>query len=298
MTTLAPRAVFVTRETDFESLLARHATREQARFFLESRGQQLSQVEARNEEVHSVLRAARASVPDDWRQALVKRQDLDRFLFGPDDIIVVVGQDGLVANAAKYLTGQPVLGVNPLPDVYDGVLSRLPVESLEIALVATVEGAVSFEERTMAAAVLDHGETILALNEIFIGHRSHQSARYQLSVGDRSEFQSSSGVIAATGTGRTGWARSIIEAIGFPIDLEPTESALAFLVREPFPSISTGTEIRAGKLAGEPLQLTSKMNEGGVIFADGVEQDFLEFNWGRQVTVTQADRKLRLVAAI
>ena len=66
-------------------------------------------------------------MPADWRQALVRRADLDRFLFGPEDVVVAVGQDGLVANVAKYLDGQPVLGVNPAPDLYDGVLVRVPL---------------------------------------------------------------------------------------------------------------------------------------------------------------------------
>ena len=30
-----------------------------------------------------------------------------------EDIVVVVGQDGLVANTLKYLQGQPVIAVNP-----------------------------------------------------------------------------------------------------------------------------------------------------------------------------------------
>jgi len=42
-----PRAVFVTRETDFELLVARHGTREQSRFFLETRGQRLEDAERR-----------------------------------------------------------------------------------------------------------------------------------------------------------------------------------------------------------------------------------------------------------
>lgn len=41
------------------------------------------------------------------------RGDLDRFLFEPDDIVLALGQDGLVANVAKYLDGQPVIGSNP-----------------------------------------------------------------------------------------------------------------------------------------------------------------------------------------
>ena len=61
----------------------------------------------------------------------------------------------------------------------------------------------------MAAARLDDGQELLALNEVFVGHASHQSARYTLALGERAERQSSSGLIVATGTGATGWAASI-----------------------------------------------------------------------------------------
>src|SRR5687768_9130372 len=108
MPTNSPRAVFVTRESDYELLLARHATREQARFFLETRGQRIETLEERDRQLHDALKQARLAVPDDWRQAHVRRPDLDRFLFGPEDVIVPVGQDGLVANVAKYLARQPV----------------------------------------------------------------------------------------------------------------------------------------------------------------------------------------------
>ena len=37
------------------------------------------------------------------------------------------------------------------------------------------------------------------------------------------------------------------------------------------------------------------MNEGGVVFADGIEQDFLAFDWGRRVDLGPADRALTLV---
>ncbi|TXM81951.1 hypothetical protein FV219_27560, partial [Methylobacterium sp. WL122] len=63
MAVIAPRAVFVIRETDYEALLARHATRGQARFFLGSRGQNLAEVEARHARFHAVLAQARAAVP-------------------------------------------------------------------------------------------------------------------------------------------------------------------------------------------------------------------------------------------
>jgi len=295
MPATTPRAVFVTRETDYELLVARHATRDQARFFLETRGQRIEEVEARHHRFHSVLASARAAVPAEWRQALVKRADLDRFLFAPDDVVVPVGQDGLVANVAKYLGEQPVIGVNPAPDLYDGVLVRIAVEKLTKLLPASLAGAAGIEQRTMVQATLDGGETLTALNEIFVGHRSHQSARYRIEAGGEAEEHSSSGLIVASGTGATGWARSIAEATHLDLQLGREEHAVGYWVREPFPSIATATKLRAGKLTDHPLAITSRMNDGGVIFADGIEQDFIAFDWGRRVAIAPAPRSLHLV---
>lgn len=296
MAGLPPRVVFTVRETDYELLLARHATRQQASFFLETRGQQLTALERDHAQFHAVLQAARAQVPDDWRQALVRRSALDRFLFAPDDLVVALGQDGLVANVAKYLDGQPVLGVNPAPDRFDGVLLPVPADRLGSTLQAAAAHDTTVERRTMAEARLDTGETLLALNELFIGHRSHQSARYLIEASGVREQQSSSGLIVATGTGATGWARSIMQATGTEMVLDPEEAALGYFVREPFQSITTGTSIRSGKFTNSELGLQSRMNEGGVIFADGIEQDFLAFDWGRQVSVRIASRTLNLVS--
>jgi len=295
MATSTPRAVFVHRETDYEQLLARHATPGQARFFLETRGQRIEDVERQHTRFHATLREARAALPENWRQAAVRRDDLDRFLFGPEDVVVVVGQDGLVANVAKYLDGQPVVGVNPAPDLYDGVLVRVPLARLTPILAASAARAADVERRTMVEAVLDTGERLLSLNEIFVGHRSHQSARYTLEVAEATEYQSSSGMIVASGTGATGWARSIMEATGEQVALGAEERAVAFFVREPFPSVSTGTSLRFGKLAGTGLSVTSRMNEGGVVFADGIEQDFLAFDWGRRMQLGSSAKFLNLV---
>jgi NAD kinase len=295
MSSNTPRAVFVSRETDYEQLLARHATREQARFFLETRGQRLEDVERRHHAFHATLRDLRGSLPDTWRQAAVRRIDLDRFLFGPEDVIVAVGQDGLVANVAKYLDGQPVIGVNPAPDLYDGVLVRIAPAQFARLLPASAAGRAQAEQRTMVEAVLDTGERLLSLNEIFVGHHSHQSARYRIQVADAAEDQSSSGMIVASGTGATGWARSIMAATDEEVTLGPEERSVAFFVREPFPSIATGTSLRYGKLTATPLAVISRMNDGGVVFADGIEQDFLAFDWGRRVTIGPASRTLRLV---
>ncbi|HEY2136428.1 MAG TPA: hypothetical protein VGH49_11090 [Xanthobacteraceae bacterium] len=296
MATNTPRAVFVARETDYELLIARHATRGQVDFFLKSRGQSLAAIEARHAGFHDVLKRVRAAVPADWRATLVQRRDLDRFLFAADDIIVAVGQDGLVANVAKYLDGQPVMGVNPDAGLYDGILVPLAPDRVGNLLRAAAHGDLAMQHRTMVEAQLDDGQKLLGLNEIFVGHRSHQSARYEIDALGKHETQSSSGLIVSSGTGATGWARSLMESMHAPVTLAPDEQALAFFVREAFPSVTTGTSIRFGKIDNaNPIRVTSRMNEGGVIFADGIEQDHLGFDWGRMIQVSVSSRRLNLV---
>jgi hypothetical protein len=286
----------VTRETDYERLLARHATREQARFFLSSRGLDIDGLQRQHEAFLAAVHEVRELIPTDWRVARVSRPDLDRFLFARDDVVLAVGQDGLVANLAKYLEGQPVLGVNPAPELYEGVLAPLAPKDVARLAPAAAAGAAPVERRTMVQALLDDGQTLKALNEIFVGHQTHQSARYVLTLGDKSERQSSSGVIASTGTGATGWARSIMTATHHPMKIAPTDPQFVFLVREAWPSVASGATLTAGRLAaGQALSLLSNMNDGGVVFSDGIEQDRLQFGWGRTVRIALASATLNLV---
>ena len=70
MSSLVPRAVLVTRPSDYEALLARHATRNQAKFFLQSRGQDIETVEQRHHHIHAVLKEVREAVPPGVELAL------------------------------------------------------------------------------------------------------------------------------------------------------------------------------------------------------------------------------------
>jgi NAD kinase len=298
VTVPVPRVVVVTRSTPYEALLERHATRGQARFFLETRGEDIEQVEASHHRFRHALGCVLQSIPPKWRRAQVDRRDLDRFLFEPEDIIVAVGQDGLVANVAKYLGEQQVIGINPLPNEYDGILVPHPPQAAADLLPAVAQARVRMELRTMVEAQLDDGQRLLALNEVFVGHRTHQSARYRLAVADRQERQSSSGLIVATGTGATGWARSINLSRGNLLDLpEPTDRNLAFFVREAFPSIATGMDLTCGLVPeSEGVAVVSEMDEGGVIFGDGIEADRLDFAWGQTVELHVSATRLSLVA--
>ena len=291
-----PRAVLATRPTALQRVLERHGTVGQAAFFLSARGLSLDELQRRQQEQDDAVTAVERAIPTEWRRARVQRSELDRFLFEPDDVVVAVGQDGLVANLAKYLHGQPVVGVNPSPDAFDGVLVPHAADAARDLLLAAAAGRGAVEERTMVRATLDDGQTLLALNEVFIGHCSHQSARYRIQAGERDERQSSSGVIVATGTGATGWARSVhgMRRSKLPLP-SPADRGLVYFVREAFPSRSTGTSVLEGLLAGGAvLSLCSEMDDGGVVFGDSIEQDRLEFPWGARLEVRCAGHALRL----
>jgi hypothetical protein len=315
-----------------------------------------------------------------------------------------VGQDGLVANILKYLDGQPLVGVNPDPELWDGVLLPFKPENAARIVEETVLGRRKFEEVTMASAKVQNGQELLAVNDFFIGQRGHASARYIIKYSGIKEPQSSSGVIVSTGLGSTGWMKSIIaganrissSVIGRPYgsrqesgdlleeDEEPAEepadeilecqpimrcsismedasveedmdieyspdfdrepefedrkmlmeakpvvpapsnflfkkrpvlkkkeygpsdlanvvgkwssTELLFAVREPFPSKTTGTNLIFGKVgAGETLRIESLMGENGIIFSDGIESDFIDFNSGTEAVITLAGKKGRMV---
>lgn len=294
----SPRVIVVTRPTEYEQLLAAHGTHGQAAFFLRSRGQLLDPAREQHEQLQAARQHVLAAIPASWRRAELDRAELDRFLFGPEDIVVAVGQDGLVANVAKYLDGQPVIGINPDPARFEGVLVRHAAGDVDALLVDAQRDRAPVEERTMVEATTTDGRRLVALNEVFVGHRSHQSARYEIETPDGAEPQSSSGVVVVTGTGATGWGRSIHRerhsALAMPA---PGDARLVYFVREAWPSVSTGTSLVEGVVdAGGPVAITSRMDAGGVCFGDGIEADRLELRWGERVTVAPAARRLRLVA--
>ncbi len=270
---LAPRVVLVHRRTELDELLARQGTRGQAAFFLSTRGRRIEDVEARHEATARALREVAAAIPLDWRRGSVERADLSRFLFAPDDVVAVVGQDALVANVAKYLDGQPVIGVDPEPRRNPGVLVRHePRTCTRLLRIATSrELAEHVELRTMVEARTDDRHLLVALNEIYVGHAGHQTARYTLRPADgRFERHSS-----------------------LPLP-SPTEERLAWFVREAWPSPVTGTALTEGLLADEVLTVSVE-SDRLVAFGDGIEADALELRWGQSVELRVATRRLHLV---
>ena len=306
------KIILIIRKTRLDELITRYNTLDQARFYIEHQGADFSDYLDEDQQYKDQVRVAREMLSDLGRLQVVDRAFVPNFLFGDQDMIVVLGQDGLVANVLKYLDEQPVLGVNPDPSRWEGVLLPFTISKLEQAVLLVLENSHQVHQVTMAKAILNNGQILYGVNDLFIGPRSHTSARYLLQYGDQKERHSSSGIIVSTGLGSTGWLRSILAgAAGITASVQDVSSGsspemdtpwdaehLYFSVREPWPSKTSSAGVTFGKITRQqPLILVSQMPERGVIFSDGIEEDYLEFNSGTRAEITLAEKKGRLVRA-
>lgn len=298
------KIILVTRRTRLDDLVARFNTESQARFYVEHLGADFGDYMREHQRYRDAVARAESVLRTLGRLQVLDRSFLPNFVFGRQDTIVVLGQDGLVANTVKYSAEQTIVGVNPDPERWDGILLPFRVSDLSKIIPEVFAGKRPIKQVTMAKAALNNGQTLYGVNDLFIGVKSHVSARYLIRVGQEQEQHSSSGIIVSTGLGSTGWFKSLMVGAmtitsqvtgGQPRAMPSTPwdaEYLYYTVREPFPSKTSAASLVFGRITKDrPLTLTSLMPESGVIFSDGIEKDFLEFNSGTNATVTLAEKR-------
>lgn len=301
-------AIIIVNKTRLELLIERFNTKAQAKFYIEHAGGDFSDYEREDSNFKRSLEKVQKIVGNELKHKIVERKFLPNFIFSEKDIAVVVGQDGLVANTAKYVNGLPILAVNPDIERFDGVLLPFNTQNFETGLHNTIEQRARFKKVTMAQAQMNDGQKLLAFNDFFIGPSTHVSARYKIEHKGKSENHSSSGLIVSTGAGSTGWLSSLINMSngivstfnkgqkGLRMSMDWEDNKLVFIVREPFQSKYSQTDLTAGLISGtNDLKLESLMPSNGVIFSDGIESDFIQFNSGSIVKIGIADQKAMII---
>lgn len=301
-------AIIIINKTRLEQLIERFNTKAQAKFFIEHSGGDFSDYELEHSNFKRSLEKVKKTISNRLKHKVVERKFLPNFLFSEKDIAVVVGQDGLVANTAKYVNGLPILAINPDIERFDGILLPFNPDNFEQGLINAVTGRASFKKVTMAEAHLNDGQKLLAFNDLFIGPSSHISARYRITHKEKSENHSSSGIIVSTGAGSTGWLSSLINMTngitstfnkgkkGLRMNMKWEDNKLVFIVREPFQSKYSEISLTAGLITNEiKLRIESFMPSYGVIFSDGIEADFLKFNSGSVVEIGIAQQKAMII---
>src|ERR1043166_2280140 len=165
------KTVLVVRNTRIDDLIVRFNSLGQAQFYVEHLGADFSDYLAEHDRYRKVVRVAEQHLKRLGRVQVIHREFLPNFVFGEQDTVVVVGQDGLVANTVKYLNGQPVIGINPDPSRWDGVLLPFVVEDLPKVLPDVWANRHSTKQVTMAQAILNNGQSLYGVNDLFIGPR-------------------------------------------------------------------------------------------------------------------------------
>ena len=306
----AEYAIIVKSQTRLERLLQQCSTRSMARFQVESQGGDFTDYKAEHDVYHESLARVQKELSRLLRYKTIDKNFVPSFIFkGQIPLVIVVGQDGLVANTAKYVDKTPIVAVNPEPARYDGVLLPFGVTDFVEGVEQVISGRYPSRTVSMAEAKLRDGQRLLAFNDLFIGAASHVSARYRIRYGKLSEAQLSSGIIVSTKSGSTGWLSSVFNmSLGVQRFLDRAtnrktlpgikleEKELFFAVREPFKSRQTGIDLINGSIKGNTkLHVESFMPTGGVIFSDGIESDFLQFTSGSIVAIGLAPETATLV---
>lgn len=301
------KILIVTQPTRLEELKAAFNTAEQARFYVEGLGMDFGDHLREDERYRQSLARTRRAAEALARVQVVPRRYLPNLILGENDVVIALGRDGLVANVMKYLKGQPLVGVNPDRDRWDGRLLPFCPGELDRLLPEVLARRRPEQAVTMAQAQSRDGQILYAANDFFLGIRDHRSARYEIEYRGLREVQSSSGVIISTGLGMSGWHASLMaqlqgmaQARGLRLPPEQplawADRKLRFTVREPFPSKTTGTSLVCGELReNEELIFRSDMAADGLLFSDGMLEDAIALPAGMELRVRVARRQGRLV---
>lgn len=300
-------AIVVKGRTRLETLIERFNTRLQAKFYIERSGGDFLDYEREHDVFHEALDKIQRTLAQRIKNKVVERSFLPSFIFSADQLVITVGQDGLLANTAKYARGIPMIGVNPDRSRYDGVLLPYDPDTLLDAVGQVQSGTATMRTASLAEARLNDGQRLLAFNDLFIGISDHTSARYRITYKESTEEQSSSGVLVSTASGSTGWLSSVFNMANGILRSSNEErkpkrprkfgaNELYFVVREPFLSQRSQIGVTIGSLnTAATLTIESLMPDKGVIFSDGIAADHLKFNSGAIATIGLAKEKANLV---
>jgi len=292
------RVVIVEQGTEYDRMSLRYGSDEQAAFALNSRGTDLGNYQ----KLSAVYYSNAKKVTESIQGLPVERIKIDYvplFNWQASDIVVLIGQDGLFPNVAKSLTTQPVICVNPDPTQVSGVIMIHHPDSIKTLVRAVRDHVVNIKPVSLGKVTTNDGQELLAANDFLIGRLDHRSARYRINHQTRTENHISSGVIVATPLGSTGWIKSAMRHVdsNWLRNLGEWETeTLTFFVREAFESINTQTQIRYGGVnIHNPLTIYSEMPEGGVIFSDGMFEQYITFTTGTIATFGLAKHKINYV---
>ncbi len=225
--------------------------------------------------VHSVL-TRRGVEFESWSQDEFSGRD------GSADLVITVGGDGTVLDASHTIRESPLLAVNSNPGRSVGYFCACDADEFAQHLeeFATGRAGMTVLHR-LEIRLNDSLIEIPCLNDLLVANSNPAvMSRYEITAGERSETQASSGVWISTPAGSTGALRSA----GGPV-MPLGGAMLQYLVREPhMPREVSYRLLRGVRHMREGLELQSLMDDGR-IYIDGPHKD-LRFNIGDRMSLS------------
>lgn len=208
------------------------------------------------------------SVQDALQRRGIPFDSVDRTFITADhgaDLIVTVGGDGTALAAAQVAGSAPILAINSMPGHSVGNYCMITEGDFEGTLAQIISDEVRATPLPLIEIAIDGIKLPTpALNDILFAASSPvKTVRYTLTIGDRSEFQKSSGIWIASGPGST----AAINSAGGEKRAR-TSRELQYLVREPCTSGGALYDLKRGFAPGAKLSIESRMSDA-MAYIDG-----------------------------
>ena len=301
-------AFIVKQKTKLEVLLERIGTKSELRLYLEHMGSDFNELQTQHDQFYSTLEQLQNKLSGILAYKILDSNEVGNY-FPKNSVVIVFGSDSLVAYTSKYTQRIPIIAVSPTANQNKDILVPFDIDTFSDGLKWVMINNYESKVVNFAEANLDDGQRLLALHDFYIGSRSPRSARYEISFKGQTESQRSSGVVVSTKAGSTEWLHSIFNmAYGITNTFnnkttfsQPRMNSkhLIFAVREPSNKTGTPIEISAGLILDkEQLIIESQMLMDGVIYSDGIAEDYIDFNMGSKVTIQLSNTYSNLVRNI
>ncbi len=208
------------------------------------------------------------------------------------DLVVTVGGDGTLLEAARAITDTPVLAVNSAPSSSVGFFCGASPDDLEDRLGRALQGRLPTVRLARAQAIVDGVPTgPPILNDVLFCHPNPAvTSRYILHVGRRHERQKSSGMWIGTPAGSSAAQRSAGGRL-LPI----ASRQIQWIVREPYsPLGSTPLGLVRGTVGPRgAVRIVNQMREAK-LYLDGSHR-YIELEMGQVVEMRLHRSPLRLI---
>src|SRR3990167_6965567 len=132
------KIIVVTRKTRLDELIERFNTLNQAKFYIEHSGGTFKEYQVEHDAYYQSLDNIRRSIDIELKYQFMDRHFLPTATITNKDVVLAVGQDGLVANTAKYIGSQPLIAINQDPSQIDGILCKITMSNWHDILLRTL----------------------------------------------------------------------------------------------------------------------------------------------------------------